>query len=716
MLGEERGETLEEFGAGGEEVLVEVVAAGLAGAERKAAAKEGDIRDGLGELLTVVGSHGSSVCRRAGAGREWRRRDWARRLAALVQWGMSLLGPARRTKTATVLVPLVIASWTLLVFAPVWWSDFVRWDDHDLLIENTAYRGLALENLRWMFTTTLLGHYQPVTWISFAINDALFGLDARAFHVTNAIIHAVNAVMVYFLSRRLLAAGAERGAEGGGQGSAEGREGGEVAAAMLAALLWGAHPLRAESVAWVTERRDVLSTMFLLSAVIAYAGAVGAVGGAAGGASGSWRSWGRTFGAAFGLLLLSLLSKAWGMSFFVIALILDAYPLRRLPANPLKWLRVPHRAVLLEKVPFAMLGIAAAIMAGIAQRSAYAAWSVAEWGIVERVVQAFHGLGFYVTKTVAPIGLSPLYELPHGLSPAEPRFLAAYGLVLGLVIAGVALRRRAPGFAAAGAVYVVLVAPVLGVFQSGDQFVADRYSYLACIGWSVLLGMGLVRLAGPRRPARAAEAVAVAAEATISQRFAVTVIAGVGGVCGLGLLTFSQASIWRDTLALWSHAVAVTPTPSVRANYAIELARLGRDAEAEAQLAMVVQARPRDGRAWFTLGAVAQRLNKLSDAEQAFARAIDTLPQSYLARVNLGRLYLARGRSDEAVAMLRAAVIDIESGGERPLSALPYLALGDALKQTGDRAGAEASFRKALGFEETRALAEAELAALASGR
>jgi len=579
----------------------------------------------------------------------------------------------------------------LAVFSPAFFADFVRYDDPELLLSNTRYREFSGESLRWMFTTTLLGHYQPLTWLSYAIDYQVWGLDPRGFHATSVLIHAVNGVLVYLLFARLLRATKER---------IEPRVV-EVCAA-LGAALFAVHPLRAESVAWVTERRDVLSACLLLGAALTYLKAVdgGPRDSREDGAVAPARSW-AWYVVSVGLLGFSLLSKAWGMSFFVLMLALDYFPLRRLALSPREWFRRPNLMVLAEKIPFAVLGVAAAVMAGRAQRSAGAMWSLEEWGVTERIVQAVYGLWFYVLATVWPVGLSPLYELPHGLSPWEARFVVAYAAVAGAAVLVGVYGRRLPGLVTGAAVYVVLLLPVLGLAQSGDQFVADRYSYLACLPIAALVAGGVMRWgerAGSIRSKRAPVVVAAGL---------VIVVLGV-----LGVLTFGQASIWRDTEALWSHAMSVTPTPTVRCNYAIELNRQGREREALEHLEIVVQEDATQGRAWFTLANLYGRAGRLVLAEVAYKHAAEKLGQPYMAKVNLGRLYLAQGRMDEALRWLRGAVDEIERGGGRPVSAMPYLALGDALRTAGDIEGAREMFRKGLEFEETRGLAEEELRAM----
>lgn len=579
---------------------------------------------------------------------------------------------------ASVAAGALLALLVLVAFRPALDADFVRWDDPTLVVDNPHIRGFSAANLAWMFTTPVMGHYQPLTWLSYALDWTLWGLDPRGFHLTNVLLHAGNTLLVFALSRRLI---------GGGLGGW-----GVLFGSVIAAGAWGLHPLRVESVAWVTERRDVLSVLFMLLSALAYLRAV-----EPGSPEPRSRSW---YWASVALLALSLSAKAWGMTFFVLLLILDWHPLKRLPgAGP-----GDTRRVLLQKWPFVALGIVAAIGAAFSQHTALATKTLAEWGPVERLVQACHGLLFYVLKSAAPADLSPLYELPRGLDPAAPIFLVSYVFVAALAVVTLWGLRRAPGFSAAALAYAVALAPVLGVLQSGEQFVADRYSYVAMIGWMVGLG-GVAAWGWNRASTATARGLLLAMPAVL-----------VGAL--LVRATSAQCRIWKDTETLWRHAAEVEertgPVGGLVFSYlASELERQGRVPEAIRLHARALEVDPQLGRSWFSLGNLLRQIGEWSRAEAALLEATRTLPQAYMARVNLGNLYLFHlDRPEAALEQYRLAVADVEAGGRRPVSTMPYLALGVALRRTGDIEGARAALSRALESEETRAAAERELAQL----
>src|SRR5690242_18131970 len=243
----------------------------------------------------------------------------------------------------TILVMII----TAVVFSPALHNQFLDWDDNAALTENLRFRAIGWKELQWMFTTFYMGHYQPLSWISFAVDYYFWGLNPFGYHLTNVILHAANAGLFYCLALRLLTISKIDGCAwtlriGAG----------------LAALLFSIHPMRVESVAWATERRDVLSAFFILLSVLAY------LEGAMTGVSGRYRKW---MSLAMLAYFLSLLSKATGISFPIVLLALDVTPLKRLGSRETGWFTPAARKVWFEKLPFAALAVAASITAAMAQ-------------------------------------------------------------------------------------------------------------------------------------------------------------------------------------------------------------------------------------------------------------------------------------------------------------------------------------------------------------
>jgi len=496
------------------------------------------------------------------------------------------------------LVALVVAA----VFLPALGGGFVNWDDDVNITDNPHFRGFSAAHLRWMFTTTLMGHYIPLTWLTLALDHALWGMNPQGYHLTSVLLHALDAALVFLVARRLL----------GGY---------PVIAAAAAALVFGLHPLRVESVAWVTERRDVVSGLFVLLALLAYLRAV----------DGGEPSRTRWLGASLVLFAASLLSKAITMTFPVVLLILDAYPL--------------HRRALREKAPFFALG---ALGAGVALVAIHTT-GVTSWEAYGRgapVAVSMFGLAFYVSRTAVPLGLSPLYEMPPVVDPLAREFVLSAAVALGLTAAAVALRRRAPWWSAAWAAYIVMVLPVAGPVHTGLELAHDRYSYLSCLPWALLAGAGVGTLLMSRRRRSISRPVFVAGAA-----------AAIAVLAGWSYLTVEQIRIWRTSETLWRAAVDADPACSVcRSNLGRAYLDAGRLDAAERELRASVELWPDRANPHNTLGVALYRQGRLADAAQEFVVAGRLKPGFAMPINNLGVLQASTGRLEEARQSFEAAL------------------------------------------------------------
>ena len=519
--------------------------------------------------------------------------------------------------------PAIPGLLVLVVFAcflPTLGNDFVAWDDDLTFTENPNYRGLSPAHLRWMLTTLHGGHYQPLSWITLALDYVVWGMNPIGYHLTSLVLHAANAILCYLVIAALLARATRHGA-------------GVRAAAALGALFFAIHPLRVESVAWASERRDVLSGFFYLVAVLAYLRMQ----------ESARRPW---FVVSIGAFVLSLLSKAWGITLPVVLLALDCYPLRR-------GLRA---RVLLEKVPYGLIALGFGVLAFRAQAPIEAMRTLAQHGVIARVAQAAYGLWFYLGKTVVPLGLCPLYLLELRLDPMRPRYVLAISGVLGLTGGLVLLRRRAPGLLTAWVCYAVIVSPVLGFVQTGPQIAADRYTYLACLPWAVVAAGGLAALAEARAAGRLRSGVWYMALGASAATLVV-----------LGALTFEQTRFWKDSRTLWEHVLRIDPTNYVAytnrgylrdeagdqrgalADYDTALAihpgyalayydrgtarkALGDLAGAMTDLSAAIQFNPRDPRAWNNRGWAREATGDLAGAAADYAEALRRAPEDFPGR------------------------------------------------------------------------------------
>jgi tetratricopeptide (TPR) repeat protein len=580
---------------------------------------------------------------------------------------------------------VVVAVAAFLPFIPSIHAGFCEFDDPGIFKDVTGYQGLSPANLRWMFTTTHMGHYQPLTWLSYAIEYTLWGHDPSgqwglnpvAYHLSNVVLHCLNAALVFLFARALLGRTLPAA-------TALSRD----LAAVGAALLFALHPLRVESVAWVTERRDVLSTFFLLLAGLAYLRAF---------PPGSLRtaSW-PAFVGSVALLALSLLSKAWGMTFFVVLIALDWYPLRRLPPDPRRWWDPDARPMLLQKIPFIALGLAATVMASIAQSSIrFNVRPLSDWGIFARAAQAMFGLMFYFQKMVWPTRLACIYEMPRVFDPLEPRFIAAYAFTTALALIAIASWKRWPAVTAAAAVYAVVLAPVLGFHQSGPQLVADRYSYIADIPWAILIAGAAV---------------------TAASRFRVALLAGAGAiVVALGAMSWVQCGFWGNSEALFKHAIDVgADGPIAREFYGRQLLERGEREAALAQFERGIEIDPGYPECWFSRANTLRDLGRFPEAEESYMNARRRMADSWRAALKQGMMYLdladrlKDNQSASAKALqgaadcFRAAVANVEQVGYDPPTGRPYLMLAAALELQGDDRNSRAMLERAAQCPDTR--------------
>jgi protein O-mannosyl-transferase len=511
---------------------------------------------------------------------------------------------------ATLLVVLLA---TLLAFAPTLDGQFVNWDDDKSVIGNPGIRGLGASQLRWMLGATLLGHYAPLTWLSFAVTYVLAGLDPRAYHAGNLALHAINAGLFVLVARRLLAAAFDEPP----------RDRDLIAGAAVAALAWSAHPLRAENVGWISDRGDVLCGTFYLLAVLGYLRAR---------STGESPRWGWAGLGSLAAYAAALLSKEIAITLPIALVLIDAYPLRRLG---LGW-----RRLLAEKTPYVILALGGAASAMIA-RSSIGGWTpYAQHGVGARLGFATFSFAFYPWKTLWPSGLSPLYAVPESGHLPWWLFAGAAIGVAAITAAVIGLRHRYPAALVVWAYAVITIAPVSGVAHAGAQLAADRYSYLPGLGFALVLGGGVVcllqRPPGGRVIGRAAMLVAV---------MLVLVV--------WGALAWRQTGYWRSAVAMWQRAVAVDPTCAMcNGKLGEALLTANRPSDAEAPLRVAMLRSPASVTPRLNLAISLAMQGRDAEAEAGFEDARRLAPDSGAVAGNLAVLYIRQGRVADAVELL----------------------------------------------------------------
>ncbi len=540
------------------------------------------------------------------------------------------------------------------VFLPSLSCGFVNWDDDRNFLNNPDFRGLAWTNIRWMFSAFLMGHYQPLSWLTLGLDYTVWGMNPQGYHLTNIVLHAVNTALLGAVVARLGAIGGVKRAGWLGAG---------------VALAWAIHPLRVEAVTWITQRREVLCAAFtLLTLLMHLRGA-------------RWWSIALLSGVA-------MLCKATAVVLPVMLVLIDVWRegvVARLGTGHegrRAW-RLLGRIVVRHGVVVAMAGVCS-VVAVIAQRSSGALAPVESLGIVPRLMSYFYSVGFYTLKSVWPSNLCALYEIK--LETVEGQLRPVRGVVLldaGLVAAAVVsllsggwlLRRREPRLLLFTVALLAMIAPVGGLGQAGPQLVADRYAYQP--GWVLTLGAALL-LAGLARRAAPGRSTALAASLSVAIAAA------------LGVFCVRQQGFWRNTSALWDRVLAIDPECGYgHFNLAMQAISQSppNDLVAEPHLREAIRVQPWNPEPRAALGALHERAGKIAEAEEDYRGALKVAASHKPSLFPLAVIVFNKGKHEEALGLLsRLANTDPEN----PES---YRALGRALAADNKGYSASGVFR-----------------------
>lgn len=518
------------------------------------------------------------------------------------------------------------------VYAPVRSFPFVVFDDPGWLVENTLVnRGFSFEVIGRAFSESVLGNWVPVTWLSHMLDVELFGLEPGAHHLTNVILHGVASLLLFEAFRRMT---------------------GDLLPSAFVALVFAIHPAHVESVAWITERRDVLSAVFWMLALLA------------------WMAYARDERQRAWRLLLAVLAFAAGLlakpvvvTLPAVLLLLDLWPLRRGGEG------APR--LLLEKLPFLAIAALGALATLASQGSAGAVASLEMLPASARLANALTSYVAYLGITAWPTGLAVFYpfdlEIPLWKSAGSALLLAA--LTVGALLGAA----RRPWLAVGWLWYLVTLAPVIGLVQVGSQGMADRYTYLPMIGLSVAVAWTGVEMA--RRSPRTRNLLLVGA------------IVWLGGNL---LLARAQVRTWSDSVTLFEHARRISgehPIVLVNLGEAYEEAGDADRAVAFYETALVEYAHA--PRVRTRLAALLARRGRLEDAAAQLDEALRRHPDEPRTRLEVGRLLLRAGQSAEAAAPLR------DERDRFPESPAAAFHLAEATAAVGERNQAVALFAEA---------------------
>ncbi len=542
----------------------------------------------------------------------------------------------------------------VLFYLPSLNNDFVNWDDADNILNNPHIRSLSSSSLKWMLTTNFENYWMPLTWFSFALDFWIGGLNPFFFHFSNLFFHVFNTILVFFIARGIFGlAWKERPQE-------PDRRPGPVAlyGALMAALIFGLHPIHVESVAWATERKDVLYSFFYLLGLLSYMDY------AASPVRNKLKLW-----ACAGLYLLSLMAKPMAVTLPLVFLILDYWPLRRLKTNFTESLK--------EKIPFFVM----ALVVGSTTLWMMGAKKGINQGVSSsfNLINAFHSLVFYLWNIVFPVHLVPFYPFPQHL---DTGFYAVgiFGAVLAVL--GLIFYVRSPEkfrpIGLAWLFYFVTILPALGFIQVVDEMAANRYAYLPSLSLFLLFSGSMAVLLPNRR-----------------LFLGLCVILAL--VLGFG--TLKQIGLWKNSQTLWEFVVKTFPEDSgiAHAYLAISYEQKDKLDDSLAEFDRSLRLSPKLLIAHDGKGITLFKKGLVDQAIQEYKRALELDPHYTLAHQNLWGAYEMKGMHEAAVAEIMEAIKN------EPDSGINYAKLGvsfASLKRWND---SDEAFNKAFEIDPTSA-------------
>lgn len=556
--------------------------------------------------------------------------------------------PMRRMLPVFVLLTLVTAG----VYGQVWNFGFINYDDPLYVTDNPiVQRGFTWEGIRWAFTALAAANWHPLTWLSHMLDVSLFGLDPGFHHLVNLLFHLLNTALLFFALKAMT---------------------GACWRSAFVAALFALHPLHVESVAWIAERKDVLSTFFGLLAIGAY------------GRYAQRPGWRRFLAIAI-FFSLGLMAKPMLVTLPLVLLLMDFWPLGRLkfslpeassapaPAGDRKKTKKsktrppapesakrrgtgsPHLAIVTEKIPLILLSALSSFITLYAQHQGGAVSTMDAYPPGTRIANALASYFLYLVKMFWPANLAVYYPFVKDI----PVWQALAGALLLIAVTFAALRtaRRFPYLLFGWLWYLITLLPVIGIVKVGEAAMADRYTYITLIGPFVAVTWAAHDLAA--RWTRGKEAMTAAALLV---------------VIALAAATFVQAGTWKNSATLFRHALAATENNFMaHTNLAAALIDEGRLEEALPHLETAAKIRPDFPNARYNLGVIGMRQGKNDEAMGHFKAALRSDPNFARASHYAGLLHLQRGESAEAVQYFQRA---LAGGGPNPQV---LAALADAL-------------------------------------
>ena len=627
-------------------------------------------------------------------------------------------------------VPLL----TLIVYLPALWNGFVNWDDDLYVYNNLHIRLLDWTFFKWALTDLSAGFWHPLTWISYAVDYALWGMNPMGFHLTAILLHTINTFLVAYLVVKLLEAAntpvynegtieliklshpqaspAENLSEnketfqtighvrvktksklandrlnsvGLQKGEMENRlpsflnYRGVLITAGVTGLLFGLHPLHVESVAWVSERKDLLCAIFFLLSIMAYTTFVLSLGKKVNQDKNSSihisRMTSKWYLLSLALFVFALSAKTMAVSLPAVLLILDWYPYRRIQSIR------NFISLVIEKIPFIVFSLLISTVSISAQKTIGALGLMESVSLSTRVLVACRALMFYLLRMIVPLNLIPFYPYPENVNLLSIEYLSAISLITGITAVCLFVARKKQMWLSVWAYFVITLIPVLGIIQVGSYSMADRFTYLPSIGPFILLGLVSAWVSMKVNKAKK--------EYFLSK--VVVVVTALVLFISLAFMTINQIGIWKNSLTLWNYVINKTSPRLTHAynNRGNAFFAIGQFDRAIEDFNKEIVLNPSYGKAYYNRGVAYLKAGLFDNAIASFNKALEINPSDTDIYINRGVSYAGIGQQDRALEDFNTGI------GFNLNHAAAYLNRGILYVATGNRELAISDFRKA---------------------
>lgn len=545
-----------------------------------------------------------------------------------------------------IFIAFLLAVATLAVYGQVRHFEFVGYDDS--LYISLASKDLSWKSFVWAFTTLDFANWHPLTWLSLILDYNLYGSDASGYHITNLVFHIANTVLLFFLLHTMT---------------------GTLYRSAFVAALFALHPLHVESVAWVSERKDVLSAFFWILTLrfyVSYARDGG----------------GLRYASVLALFAAGLAAKPMLVTLPFVLWLLDYWPLRRIDWGqeaPLPSVSVksppPLLSLIVEKGPLLLLSLSSSIITYVAQKQYHAVIPFDKAPPTHRLLNAFNAYANYLEDTFMFQDLEIFYPYPQSIDFGEAGF--SLFLIASITALAIFRFRKAPYLPVGWFWFLGTLVPVIGIIQVGFQARADRYTYIPLIGIFIVLSWGMTRIFTNVR---------------FGKRLAI--FTALFFICFAGFTAYHQTGIWKNNISFFGHVIRYNPRSHVA--YHIlghTMARSGEPAMALHYYHQTLKIKPDYDPAYINAGNVLQDLGRLDEAMNCYIKAAQFNPRSDTAEYNIGIILLMKERPEEAIRHFNRAL------GINPNNGDAYNNLGIAFMKTGNARLALAAFRSALRAE-----------------